>query len=183
LTFRTFETSDQDTQSVKLPPMLHPCMQRSAYTPQYHTRRHPSDHAISSSQSCTQRLQRNEERKEESYRRVEVALLESDIRGKVCRLCISYLPTILSVYVQRYCSPEFTYVRLIQRIEQKQHRQKRQQKTVKLQQRPHMHSRIHEIRSLDLVRRHRACGSCSCGELEGLGHIRGCQARGAASPD
>jgi hypothetical protein len=66
-------------------------MQSRANTPQHHTRRHPRDHAIPSTQGCSKRLERDEERKEKGYRGVEVALLESDIRRKVRRLCVSYL--------------------------------------------------------------------------------------------
>jgi hypothetical protein len=70
-------------------------MQRSGQAPEEHARRHPCHHAILPAQGGAEGLQRNKESKEEGHGRVEVALLEADVRGKVGRLGIPYLSRLI----------------------------------------------------------------------------------------
>lgn len=66
-------------------------MHHRAQSPQQHTRRHPSNHAILASQRRPSRLQRNEEREEERNSRIQVALVKPDVGREVCGLGIAYL--------------------------------------------------------------------------------------------
>ena len=66
-------------------------MQRRADTPKKHTTRDPKHHPIPPPQRRTKRLQRNEESEEQRNSRIQRTLIQSDIRRKMRRLCISDL--------------------------------------------------------------------------------------------
>jgi len=87
----TFKAPDEDAQRIQLPPIPHPRMQRRADSPKKHTTRHPKHHAIPPPQRRTKRLQRNEESEEQRNSRIQRALVESNIRREMRRLCISNL--------------------------------------------------------------------------------------------
>lgn len=91
---RTFETADDDAQSVQLPLVPHPSVERGRDSPQKHATGHPEHHAISPSQGGTEGLQANEEGEEEGDGRVQSASVDSNVCGEVGRLCISNLSAV-----------------------------------------------------------------------------------------